>query len=232
MLASCLGAGVLDLGSGGVDRGDAHAIARGHVHREAAEAAADVDDLVAGLQAQLARHVVQLVALRFLERAHPFAPVCAGVEHQLVEPQPVEVRCMGVVELGVLAGAKQVGVGVEELVPAVAQLHQRARVVEAALHAGREALRHAALDVDVAVEVGLEQPDMAVCGGAPVGAGMAEDEGELGVLVAAAVLPAAGKTRGERNAGPAADLAKLVLDERRHGGRFSCGGRRDATLLP
>src|SRR5688500_15802136 len=76
-----LAARTLGLRAGGVDGRDIHAVVHGGVHEEAAEAAADVDHVLAGLEQHLARDVVGLGALRLLERPDPLAPVRAGIEH-------------------------------------------------------------------------------------------------------------------------------------------------------
>src|SRR5437667_4797953 len=83
---------VLDLRAGGVVPGHLHAEALLRVQEEAAEAAADVDHLVAGLEQHLLSDVLELVPLRLLERARALLPVRAGVEHQrIVEPEAVEL---------------------------------------------------------------------------------------------------------------------------------------------
>src|SRR5919204_3456690 len=100
-----LPARVLDLRAGGVVASDLHAEALFGIEEEPAEAAADVCHLVAGLESHLAAHVVEFVALGFLERARALLPVRAGVKHQrIVEPVAVKLRAEGVVELGVALG--------------------------------------------------------------------------------------------------------------------------------
>src|SRR5437773_1610108 len=69
------------LRGGGIDAGDSHPEALMGVEHETAEAGADIDYLLARREQQLPRHVVDLVPLRFLERARAFLPVRAGVHH-------------------------------------------------------------------------------------------------------------------------------------------------------
>src|SRR4051812_9912716 len=94
---------MLHLRAGGVVAGRLHAEALLRVEEEAAEAAADIHHIVAGLQSHLAPDMIELGALRLFERAHAVGPICAGVEHQrIVEPQPVELRPERVVKLRVV----------------------------------------------------------------------------------------------------------------------------------
>src|SRR5262249_48457200 len=58
---------------------------------EAAPAAADVEHALTWLEPELLAHEVELVRLRLLELAVGIAIVCAGVHHQRVEEQGVEV---------------------------------------------------------------------------------------------------------------------------------------------
>ncbi|MNE25139.1 hypothetical protein D3C80_1184600 [compost metagenome] len=51
---------------------------------------ANVQQVVAGIQAQLATQVVELVLLRLIERVIRLAKVSARIGHVLVQPQPVE----------------------------------------------------------------------------------------------------------------------------------------------
>src|SRR2546425_3929986 len=117
---------VLDLRAGGVVAGHLHAEALLRVEQEAAEAAADVDHVVAGLEQHFLSDVLELVALRLLERARALLPVGAGVEHQgIIQPEAVELGPERVVELGVALGTQPARVGVQELVQAVCDAHQR-----------------------------------------------------------------------------------------------------------
>src|SRR2546422_2313528 len=124
------------LRGGGIDAGDSHPEALMGVEHETAEAGADVDYLLARREQQLPRHVVDLVPLRFLERACAFLPVRAGVHHQrVVEPQTVELGAERVVAFGVLLRSRPAAVGVHELVPAVAHVREPVHPVAARLHA-------------------------------------------------------------------------------------------------
>src|SRR5688572_8937976 len=217
-LALDLAPRVLGLRACGVERRDLHAVALLRVEHEAAEAGADVDHFLARLEQKLLRHVVALVALRLFQRARAFLPVRAGVEHErIVEPKLVELGCERVMELGVLLRLAAAGVGVRQLVPAVAHPVERAAAaVEAAFHAGGERLRQAPLNVDVAVEVRLQHADVAERGDAPVGARAAKHEGERRRARPGAVLGAVGEAHGERNRGPLARLAQRLFDPRLH----------------
>src|SRR5882724_266019 len=147
---------VLDLRAGGVVPGHLHAEALLRVEQEAAEAAADVDHVVAGLEQHLLSDVLELVALRLFQRARAFLPVGAGVEHQrIVQPEAVELRPERVVELGVALRAQPARVGTQELVQAVGDAHQELRPVGVRGHAGSERAREASLDLDLAGEIGL-----------------------------------------------------------------------------
>src|ERR1700694_4990530 len=202
---------VLGLRAGGVDAGDARAVALRGVDQEAAEAAADVDHLVARPEQHLACYVVRFVPLRFLQRVRLVGPVRAGVEHQrVVEPELVELGVERVVELGVVPGAPPARVVVEQLVRVVEQPQQAVGAVEAALQAGGHRPAEVALDVDVAVEIGLQQADVAEQRRAPVGARVAEDERERGLARGLAVL-AAREAHCKRDARAFLDLAQRVL---------------------
>src|SRR5688572_27209916 len=228
-----LALGVVGLRAGGVDRGDLDAVALLRVEHEAAEAAADVDHLLARLEQELLRHVVALVALRLLQRARALLPVGAGVEHQrIVEPQLVELGGQGVVEVGVALRLRALGVRMRELVPAVADPGKgRAALVDAAFHAGGQRLGKAALDVDVAVEVRLEQPDVAERGHAPVGARRAEHQRERRCVLARALLAAVRVAHRERNPGALADRAQRIFDPGSHGLEFYRRVEAAARLL-
>src|SRR5262249_37082139 len=119
---------------GGMDGGAGTAVPPGRVQQEPAEAAADVDHALPGLEPNLAADVLDLVALSFLDRARTFLPVRAGVHEEVpVEPELVEVGAERVVEAGVGPGLLDRAVREAELVPAVAHVHDRvaARVGEA-----------------------------------------------------------------------------------------------------
>src|SRR5437667_425807 len=150
------GADHLDLRRGGVHAGHAHAGFLVGVEHEAAEAGADVHHRLAGLEQELARDVLDLVPLRFLERARALFPVGAGVHHQrVVEPHPVELGAERVVAFGVLLRPRPAAVGAHELVPAVAHVREPVHPVAARLHAVRERRRRAALDGELDIEGNL-----------------------------------------------------------------------------
>src|SRR5688500_10146025 len=197
-----LAARVLRLRAGGVDGGHAHPVVLVRVEHEAAEAAAHVDHLFARLEEQLARHVLGLVALRLLQRARAFLPVRAGIEHErVVEPQLVELGPERVMELRVLLRLPAARVVVQELVPAVEQAHRQLGAVDAALHAGGERLLQAAVDVDLAVEIGLQHADVPEHRRPPLGARGVENQGEGRRGVGVAVLPAAREAHAKGGVG-------------------------------
>src|SRR5581483_2176774 len=149
-----LAARVLDLRAGGVVAGDFHAEALFGIEQETAEAAADVDHIVAGLEQHLLADVIELVALRFLERARALLPVRAGVEHQrIVEPVAIELGPERVMELGVVLGAHPARVRMQELVPAVRKPYQQRRLLGARCHARGQRAREAPFEVDLAIEI-------------------------------------------------------------------------------
>src|SRR5262249_62184433 len=90
-----LGGGALagpgELLAGDVEGANAHAVTPGEVEGQGTPAAPGLDHALAGAQAQLARHVLHLRDLRFLERGGGRREVGAGVDHLPIEPQPVEV---------------------------------------------------------------------------------------------------------------------------------------------
>src|SRR3989442_1272558 len=209
------------LRGGGIDASDSHPEALMGVEHETAEAGADIDYLLARREQQLPRHVVDLVPLRFLERACAFLPVRAGVHHQrVVEPQTVELGAERVVEIGVGPRLAPRGVGEAQLVPPVADPHQRLGAVHAALHPRRHGLGEIALDVELAVEIRFEQADVPEGGDAPVRARLAEHQRERRRPVGSPVLAALGEADRERDAGALADLAQGGFDEGSHGPQF------------
>src|SRR5256885_534897 len=158
-----LRAGFLDLLGGGVDAGAARPVFVPGVEQKVALAAADVGEGVALLEQHLAADVVHLRELRLLERLRPVGEPGTGVGHaHLVEPFPVEVLSRPVVEAGVRFRLPDRRVAADELVPPVAHLDEESRLaVEAGVHSRAEGVREAALDVDIAVEIGLEKADVA-----------------------------------------------------------------------
>ena len=87
---------------------------------EAAEPAADVDVALALGEPQLAADVIDLVALRLLERRRSGGPVAARVHHQrVVEPQAIELGPQAVVRPGIGLGLGRRGVRMAKLVQQV-----------------------------------------------------------------------------------------------------------------
>ena len=99
-------AGELELLLGERDAGDPRPVLAGRHQREAAPAAADLEHVVAGAQAQLVADRAQLPLLCLLERV-ALLPERAGVGHRLVEEEPVEVVAEVVVVLDVRPGLAQ-----------------------------------------------------------------------------------------------------------------------------
>src|SRR5256886_4893137 len=213
-----LGACFLDLLGGGVDAGAERAVLLPGVEEQVAPAAADVGEGVAPLEQDLAAHVVHLGDLRLLERLRSVGEPGAGVGHaHLVEPLAVEILAGPVVEAGVRFRLRNPCVAVSEFVPPVAQLDEESPLaVEAGVHARAEGVREAALDVDVAVDVGLEKADVAEQQHAPRGAAAADEDGD--VRRALAVLPgrAVGEDDAEADLGLRADLLHCLLEARVH----------------
>src|SRR6266704_138468 len=213
-----LGARFPDLFGGGVDAGAERAVLLPGVEEQVSPAAADVGEGVASLQPDLAAHVIHLGDLRFLERLGSVGEPGAGVGHaRFVEPFPVEVLSRPVVKARVRLRLSNRRVAVSEFVPPVAHLDEESRLaVEAGVHARTEGVREAALDIDIAREIGLEKPDVAEQQHAPRGAAVADEHGH--VRRALAVLP--GRTVGEHDAKAdvrlRADLGHFFLETRVH----------------
>ncbi len=127
-----------------------HAVVLGGVEDEPAPAAADVEEALAGREAQLAADVVELRDLRVVERLRFVLEVRARVHHALVEPHAVERVADVVVVRDVAAvGAALVQEGLEalpQLLPAV--VHGADHRLRDAEHPAR-----AAGEIDVAVDV-------------------------------------------------------------------------------
>src|SRR5438445_771341 len=209
-----LGARFLDLFSGGVDCGAERAVLLPGVEEQVAPAAADVGEGVAPLEQDLAAHVVHLGDLRFLERLRSVGEPGAGVGHaHFVEPFSVEVLSRPVVKARVRLRPRDRCIAVSEFVPPVAHLDEESRLaVEAGVHARAESVREAALDIDIAVEIGLEKADVTEQQHAPCGAAVANEDGY--VRRALAVLPggAVGEDDAETDPGLRADLLHCLLE--------------------
>ena len=101
-------AGVRDLLVRDVERPHPHAVVPRHEQREAAPAAARFDDAFAGLQPQLAAHVVHLGLLRLLERHPGLGEVGAGVLQRFaVEPDRVKIVAEIVMPVDVVGRGRQ-----------------------------------------------------------------------------------------------------------------------------
>ena len=102
------GAGPVVLLGGEGDAGDVGAVALGHEAREAAPAAADVEDGHAGVEFEFAADEVELGLLGLVEGAGAVAPEGAGVDHAAVEHGLVELVAAVVVAVDVVGGAAAV----------------------------------------------------------------------------------------------------------------------------
>jgi len=152
----------MDLLRGAVEAGHLRAVVLLRMEHEAAETGPHVDHLVARADAELPADVLDLVALRLLERARALAPIAARVHHEgVVQPEAVEVRAQPVVEAGILPRAFPACVAAAPLVPGVAQAHEGRGLVAVPAKARGERGAEIPLDIDVAVEVGIQQADMA-----------------------------------------------------------------------
>ncbi len=213
-----LAAQPFDLLGRGVEPRHARAMELLGMEHEAAEAAADVDHGFARRKPHLAAHVLDLVALRLLDRARPLAPITARVHHEgVVEPELVEVVPEGVVEARILLRLLPIAVAAAHLVPLVADPDERHRAVETAAHPRGEREGKAALDVDVAVEVRLEEPDVPEGDHAPERARIAKDEAELRLPVLVRELTPVRECHCERRRDAFAEPRELRLDEGAHG---------------
>jgi hypothetical protein len=186
---------------------------------EAAEAAADVDEAIAGGQTDLAAHMVDLLALRRLERRRALRPVGAGVHLQrLVEPQAVEGLGQPVVRACVRLRLRRAAVGTAQLVQAVLHRVQGLELaVEARAHAGGEGGAEVAFDVDLLVEVGLQQPDMAAREGRQHGAVGVENDAEARGARAPLQDRAVRQHDREAHAGALAQRVDRAAQQRMHG---------------
>src|SRR6266581_4925774 len=212
-----LGTRFPDLFGGGVDAGAERAVLLPGVEEQVAPAAADVGEGVASLEQDLAAHVIHLGDLRFLERLGAVGEPGAGVGHaHFVEPFPVEVLSRPVVKARVRLRLRDRRVAVSEFVPPVAHLGEESRLaVETGVHARAEGVREAALDIDIAVEVGLEKADVAEQQHAPRGAAVADEDGDVGCALV--VLPGTlGEDDAETDLGLRADLLHRLLELRVH----------------
>ena len=119
-----------------------------------APAAADVEQAVAGPQENLAQDVVELVALRLVQRLVVAFPVRARVQHVLVEEQPVERvgDVVVVLDLLLVAGAAVREDAGEQPRLGSGEVVLPGRVGQA--YADLEDVVDRALEVDVAFDIG------------------------------------------------------------------------------
>ena len=110
-LAFDLGAAVVELGLGQGDAVDGDAVVPGRPARQAGPAAADVEQLLARLEAQLAADPVQLLFLGGFQRRVVVGEIGAGVDHLRIQEDGVEVVADIIVELDevLVAAARLVG---------------------------------------------------------------------------------------------------------------------------
>src|SRR5262245_51236966 len=159
-----------DLLGGGVYAAHPGLVPFNRPEHESAKAAADVDDALARLQADLIADVIDLVALRLFYGACAGLPVRAGVHHQrLVQPVAIKIGAQRVVKTRIGLGLRHRAVTETQLVPLIAQPDERSRsVTNATLEAGREGFPEVALDVQRLSEVGLEYADVPEADGVPL----------------------------------------------------------------
>ena len=203
----------------------AHAVVLGGEQQQPAPAGADVEEAVALLEHELGADVLELRGLRLGDRHRRIAKVGARVDPSRIEPQRVEIVGDVVVELDLL------GVGLRAMAQARAR-HQRClahpgerrrhgrarpgRITRHELRGGRHQLAHAAVEVDLALDVVLA--DLAHLAGDQVGKRrqVVEAQGHRGILAADA--PAARKDDGKgKTQGPEPLLEHA--GDRGHGGR-------------
>ena len=182
---------------------------------EAAEAAADVDEALAGRQPDLAAHMVDLVALRLLQRVRAFAPVGAGVHQQrVVEPQLVELGAQAVVGARIGLGLRGAAVGMAQFVQVVLDLVDRVEArVDVGHQAGGEGGAEVAVDVDLLVEIRLQQADVATRHRRQQGRVAVEHQREGRRALAAAVQAAVGQGQREGRGRARAQRVDQLLHE-------------------
>ena len=131
-----------------------------HVQRQRTPAAARLHHLLAGLETHLAAHVVHLRLLGLLQGGLGVLVVGAGVDHALVEPQPVEVVAQVVVVADVLAGAARRVLSRPREAAQDRLLERGARLF---LHRAIGPVQHVdevALDLDAARAVAVPEPEL------------------------------------------------------------------------
>jgi hypothetical protein len=162
---------------------DASAVLEGHVPRERAPAAARLQHAVAGLQPELAAHIVELGPLGLLQGQRRGLEVGAGVDQLVVEPQPVEVVAEVVVVLR-LAASQALDAGRDP--------PRRRGGLRPPLEDGLEASGQASPHLDLAGGVGVAEEAGGIQGEAEERAQAAHDHGRargLGRQVVAGAVP-------------------------------------------
>ncbi len=100
--------------------------------------------------------------------------------------------------------------------PCIANGDERIRTVEPAREPDDESLAQASLDIEVAVEVRLEEPDMSEKRGADLRARVAEDEGEGGIARPGQETRSVGEAHREDDIAALAGFGELPCDQRPH----------------
>ena len=175
-LARRLLARVGDLLVRDVERAHPHPVVARHVQRQRAPAAARLHHPLAGPEAHLAAHVVHLRLLGLLQRRLAVLVVGAGVDHALVEPEPVEVVAQVVVVVDVLAGAAE---GVLAGAGEAAEDRLLERRAGLAVHGAIGPVEHVdqiALDLDASCAVAVPEAELRRADDGPQRAPVPDDD--------------------------------------------------------
>jgi hypothetical protein len=142
--------------------------------------------------------VLELVALRLLDRLRAFLPVGAGVGHcRIVEPVAEELARQAVVKARIPLRLLDRPVREATFVPAIADRDQWIRLRETAVVAGPEHGEQVAVDVDLLGEIGLEQADVTEQDGVPFGLAPVEGDHRLGLVVGVRQLRAVAEAEAQ-----------------------------------
>ena len=153
-------AGVRDLLARDVEGSDPDAEFARHVQGQGAPPAAGLDDPLTRPEHQLAADVVHLGPLRLLQRGLGRVVVRAGVDHLLVEPQPVEVVAQVVVVLDMPPrSARGVGARLGQSAQGAALGRDRVRAIRRSITA-REHVDEIALDLDAPCAERISESDL------------------------------------------------------------------------
>ena len=155
-----------DLLRGQVVRLHLDAVVLRHVERQRTPAAARLEHALARPQPQLAADVIELRALRLLEREARILEVRAGVDEVCVEPARVEIVAEVVVVVDVVARAV-LRVAMPARAERVQQVARRARRALRRAEYGFDRLREIALDLELAVGIGLAEAEARIAQQAP-----------------------------------------------------------------